>query len=280
MNIQNPFDKGLKAYAEDLRKGRANIVDSLNYCLQRIDKYDSHLQAFQHLDSNGASKTAQALQDLLQSGTDLGPLMGVPVAIKDIIAVDAMPTTNGSLFEAGLPGPVEADIVSQLKRAGCIILGKTKTVEFALGATGMNAARGTPRNPSDWDTHRLPGGSSSGSAVAVAAGFAAFALGTDTGGSIRIPASFNGIFGHKTSVGLWPTNGVFPLSPTLDSIGPLCRTAADAALIHHTLFNRNTAIPTVPDATGAAIQSGGYCGGYRSARGTRKSDIVSETGAA
>ena len=130
MNMQSPFNKGLLAYAEDLRAGRADIVNSLNYCLQRIEKYDSHLQAFQHLDAEGALNAAEALQDLLQSGTDLGPLMGVPVAIKDIISVGGMPTTNGSLFVAGLPGPEEASIVSQLRRAGCIIVGKTKTVEF------------------------------------------------------------------------------------------------------------------------------------------------------
>ena len=260
MTTESPFGKGLTAYAEDLRNGQADIVDCVKYCLQRIDKYDSHLQAFQHLDAEGALKTAQALQDLLQSGTDLGPLMGVPVGIKDIIAVEGMPTTNGSLFEAELPGPADASIVSQLRRAGCIIIGKTKTVEFALGATGMNAARGTPRNPNDWDTHRLPGGSSSGSAVAVAAGFTGFALGTDTGGSIRIPASFNGIFGHKTSVGLWPTDGAFPLSPTLDSIGPLCRTAADAGLIHHTLFNKDASNVTTTSSANAAIKVGDLSG--------------------
>ena len=103
---------------------------------------------------------------------------------------------------------------------------------FTPVATGVNEARGTPWNPWDLSSHRTPGGSSSGSGVATAAGLCAFAMGSDTGGSVRIPACFNGIFGHKTSIGLLPTDGVFPLSPTLDTLGPLTRTAADAAIIH------------------------------------------------
>jgi len=241
--IDDPFSDGLHAYAQKLRNGQFNISDALDYCLNRINTYDAHLQAFELVTADDAIKNAQALQQLLDSGTDLGPLMGVPVAIKDIIAVAGLPTTNGSLYDSGLPKEAEASIVTQLKAAGCIVVGKTKTVEYALGATGINSARGTPHNPNDWETKRLPGGSSSGSAVAVAAGFAAFALGTDTGGSVRIPACFNGLFGHKTTVGLWPTDGVFPLSPTLDSIGPLCRSAEDAALVHEVLFAESAVLP-------------------------------------
>ena len=158
--------------------------------------------------------------------------MGVPVAIKDIYAVDDMPTTNGSLYDASEITGSEGRYVTALKKAGCIILGKTKTVEFALGATGVNEALGTPWNPWDLSTHRIPGGSSSGSGVATAAGLCGFAMGSDTGGSVRIPACLNGIFGHKTSVGLLPTDGVFPLSPTLDTLGPLTKNAADAAILH------------------------------------------------
>ena len=158
--------------------------------------------------------------------------MGVPMAVKDIYAVEGMPTTNGSLVEsAEITGP-EGSYVKSLKRCGAVILGKTKTVEFALGATGINEVRGTPWNPSDLETHRFPGGSSSGSAAATAAGMCAFALGSDTGGSIRVPAALCGLTGFKTSFGLIPTDGVFPLSPTLDSLGLICRTAADAALAH------------------------------------------------
>lgn len=161
--------------------------------------------------------------------------MGVPVALKDLFAVDDMPTKAGSNLDVSDLIGAEGSFVKSLKRAGCVILGKTKTVEFALGATGVNTGRGTPWNPWDSSMKRLPGGSSSGSAVAVAAGMAPLAIGTDSGGSIRIPAAFNGIFGHKTTVGAFATDGIFPLSQTLDSIGALCRSAADAAIFFEAL---------------------------------------------
>lgn len=228
----DPFEQGIIAFAADLRGGRITAAEATEACLARIAALDPKLGAFQLVDAERARKAAGAVDNLLAAGTDLGPLMGVPIAVKDIIAVDGLPTTNGSLYpSADLTGP-EGPLIGHLKAVGCVILGKTRTVEFALGATGVNEARGTPWNPWDSNVHRIPGGSSSGSAVAVASGMCGFALGTDTGGSIRIPASFTGLFGHKTTVGLWPTDGVFPLSPSLDSIGPLCRTAADAALIH------------------------------------------------
>ena len=145
--------------------------------------------------------------------------------------VDGMPTTNGSqIISDDITGP-EGSLVKRLKSLGCIILGKTHTVEFALGATGLNKHKGTPKNPWDIETHRMPGGSSSGSAVAVASGLAAFAIGTDTGGSVRIPASLNGIVGLKTTKDKWPTDGIFPLSPTLDTPGPIARSVEDTKFI-------------------------------------------------
>jgi len=225
-------DGGIAVFAENLRAGRTTICKVTSAYLDRIESLDTKLGAFQYVAKEQAMAAAEAMDKLLASGTDLGPLMGVPIGIKDIYAVDQMPTTNGSLFDAsGITGS-EGRFVTGLKQAGCIILGKTKTVEFALGATGVNEARGTPWNPWDLKVHRTPGGSSSGSGVATAAGLCAFAMGSDTGGSVRIPACFNGIFGHKTSIGLLPTDGVFPLSPTLDTLGPLTRSAADAAIIH------------------------------------------------
>ena len=225
-------DGGIAVFAENLRAGRTTICKVTSAYLDRIESLDAKLGAFQYVAKEQAMAAAEAMDKLLASGTDLGPLMGVPIGIKDIYAVDQMPTTNGSLFDAsGITGS-EGRFVTGLKQAGCIILGKTKTVEFALGATGVNEARGTPWNPWDLKVHRTPGGSSSGSGVATAAGLCAFAMGSDTGGSVRIPACFNGIFGHKTSIGLLPTDGVFPLSPTLDTLGPLTRNAADAAIIH------------------------------------------------
>ena len=223
---------GIATFAEDLRAGRITAAAATRAYLDRIEALDHKLGAFQHVAAEQAMAAAEAIDQLLAAGTDLGSLMGVPIGIKDIYAVEGMPTTNGSLYDAAdVTGP-EGRFVHGLKQAGCIILGKTKTVEYALGATGVNEARGTPWNPWDLEAHRIPGGSSSGSAVATAAGLCAFAMGSDTGGSVRIPACFNGLFGHKTSIGLLPTDGVFPLSPTLDTVGPLTRSAADAAIIH------------------------------------------------
>ena len=223
---------GIAGYAQDLRAGRITAAAATRAYLDRIEALDHKLGAFQHVAAEQAMAAAAAIDQLLAAGTDLGPLMGVPVGIKDIYAVEGMPTTNGSLYDAShITGP-EGRFVHGLKQAGCVVLGKTKTVEYALGATGVNEARGTPWNPWDLETHRMPGGSSSGSGVATAAGMCAFAMGSDTGGSVRIPACFNGIFGHKTTIGLLPTDGIFPLSPTLDTVGPLTRSAADAAIIH------------------------------------------------
>jgi aspartyl-tRNA(Asn)/glutamyl-tRNA(Gln) amidotransferase subunit A len=231
----DPFVSGIAAVAQDVRAGKTTFLELTERCLQRIEAFDASLNAFQLVCAERAIATATGLDQLLAGGTDLGPLMGIPVAIKDIVAVDGMPTTNGSLYRPEHLQLAQGAVVDRLQRAGCVVIGKTKTVEFALGATGVNHARGTPWNA--WDSHeqRIPGGSSSGSAVATAAGLCGFAIGTDTGGSVRIPACFNGLFGHKTTVGLWPTNGVFALSPTLDSIGPLCRTAADASLVHEVI---------------------------------------------
>lgn len=250
---EGPFEKGgIVGFAKDLRAGRTSSEAATLACLERIDALDGKIGAFQHVAAESALRTAQAMDGLLRAGTDLGPLMGVPMAVKDIYAVEGMPTTNGSLIEsADITGP-EGSYVKSLKRGGAVVLGKTKTVEFALGATGVNEARGTPWNPWDMETHRFPGGSSSGSAAATAAGMCAFALGSDTGGSIRIPAALCGLFGLKTSVGLIPTDGVFPLSPTLDSLGPLCRTAADAALVH----GATSAIPMPQPAAASALRLG------------------------
>lgn len=238
------FEKGISHWAEQVRSGSINFTETVQTCVATINT-DKTLNAWEVIDESAATQKAQAMDALLASGTDLGWAMGLPLAVKDIMQADGFPVTNGSNADtAHLVGP-EGTILKQLKRAGMIVLGKTKTVEFALGVTGQNTARGTPWNPCDREIHRIPGGSSSGSAVAMAANHAGLALGTDTGGSVRIPAAFNGIVGHKTSVRLWPTDGVFPLSTTLDSIGPLCKTVADTALIH-TLITGETIPAAVP----------------------------------
>jgi len=235
------FSNGIADWSERVRKGELSFHDTVGHCLQKAHDNES-LNAFEVLDSERALGTAKAMDDLLQNGRDLGPLMGLPFAVKDIMAAEGLPTTNGSNADTAHLTGDEGSVVRAIKSAGGVVLGKSKTVEFAFGATGVNEARGTPWNPSDRETHRMPGGSSSGSAVAVAAGMVGLGLGTDTGGSVRIPACMTGIVGHKTTVGRWPTDGIFPLSPTLDSVGPLVRTVNDAALMH-TLMTGESVTP-------------------------------------
>jgi aspartyl-tRNA(Asn)/glutamyl-tRNA(Gln) amidotransferase subunit A len=237
---------GIAAYGQRLRAGAITAEAATEAYLARIDALDPKLEAFQHLMADKALETARAMDALLAAGTDLGPLMGVPVAIKDLFAIEGTPVTAGSLLDlVELIGP-EGSFVQALKAAGCVIIGKTKTVEFAFGTLGTSKPQGTPWNPWDAQDRRIPGGSSSGSAVAVAAGLCGFAIGSDTGGSVRLPATFCGTFGLKTTVGLWPTDGVFPLCTALDTIGPLTRSAADAAIVYGELMGEAAPVACSP----------------------------------
>ncbi len=228
----DPFGPGgIAGFGRRLRAGEVTAEAAVEACLARIEALEPELGAFEHVAGEYALAAARAVDRLLAAGTDLGPLMGVPVAFKDIIAVDGMPATAGSnLPVPDLMGP-EGPLVGRLRALGCVFIGKTKTVEFARGASGINTVRGTPRNPWDARVHRVPGGSSSGSAVAAAAGLCGFAMGSDTGGSIRTPSAFCGVFGQKTTKGRWPTAGLMPTAPSFDTIGPITRSAADATLV-------------------------------------------------
>lgn len=224
----DPLAGGLAAFGRRLRTGEISARAATEAYLKRIDLLESKLGAFEHVAHEQARATADAVDAMLGGGIDLGPLMGVPFAVKDLVCVDGMPTSAGSNvpFEDILGA--EGEFIGRLRRLGCVFLGKTRTVEFGLGS--FRTWRGTPWNPCDPHAHRTPGGSSSGSGVAVAAGLCAVAIGTDTGGSVRIPSAFCGTFGLKTSIGLWPTDGVFPLSFTFDTIGLLTKSAEDAAI--------------------------------------------------
>lgn len=233
----------IKKLGENLRNGSITCKELTSIYCKRINMLNSKLHSYIYFNKEKALIWATAIDNLFKSGVDLGPLMGIPVAIKDICSVNGMPTTNGSeIVTDDITGP-EGLLVKRLKSLGCVILGKTHTVEFALGATGINENKGTPRNPWDNQVHRIPGGSSSGSAVAVASGLAPFAIGTDTGGSVRIPASLNGIVGLKTTKNRWPTDGIFPLSPTLDTPGPIGRSVKDIKLIFDTFNNTDKLLP-------------------------------------
>jgi len=203
--------------------------------LERIRRHDSKLHAFVTVYENEARAAAAIADRALQSGQRLGPLHGIPIALKDLVELEGRLTTGGSMFWRNRISPVTATIAQRLIAAGMIVIGKTHLVEFAFGSWGTNTTMGTPRNPWDADDHRTPGGSSSGSAVAVAAALAPAAIGSDTGGSVRAPAGLCGIVGLKTTVGRVSNYGTLRLSETLDTIGPLTRDVEDAALLFSVL---------------------------------------------
>lgn len=187
---------------------------------------------FLTLTEDRAKREAAASADRYRAGRPLGPLDGVPVAWKDLVNLAGTVTTAGAeVLRHAPPAAVDAPIAQNLARAGMVSLGKVNLSEFAFSGLGLNPHYGTPVNPFDPATPRIPGGSSSGSAVAVARGLAPCAIGTDTGGSVRIPAAFNGLVGLKTSEGRIDKTGVYPLSQTLDTVGPLARTVEDCILL-------------------------------------------------
>lgn len=196
-------------------------------CLERIGAL-TRLRAFLHVDVDGARAAAAASDARRQSGRSLSPLDGVPVALKDLMVTEGVPTTAASKILAGYVPPYDGAMPKRLKAAGAVILGKTNLDEFAMGSSGVYSAYGPTLNP--WDEARVPGGSSSGSAAAVAAGLCFGALGTDTGGSIRQPASLSGILGLKPTYGRVSRAGTIAFASSLDQVGPFGRSAQDLAL--------------------------------------------------
>ena len=237
----------IRQLSEQIHNGRLSPVDLMEHLLGRVESLDERLHSFRLVSRERAIAGAQASELALRAGRDAGPLHGIPYAAKDIVDVQGLPTTAGSpLLEDAIAGS-DATVVRRLNQAGMVVLGKTHTVQFALGAPGVNHDHGTPHNP--WhSTHHVPGGSSSGSGVAVGAGLVPAALGTDTGGSVRIPAALCGTVGLKTTVGQVSRHGVFPLSWTLDSVGPLVRSVEDAALVYQAMRGPDPFDATTRDA--------------------------------
>lgn len=213
----------------------AKIAENL---LERIAALDGPLHSFIRVMSEHAMAQAAGAEKAIKAGQG-GPLHGVPYAAKDLFDVKGVPTTAGTHLLANNVAKEDCTVVRKLDAAGLVLLGKTHTVQFAYGAAGINHDHGTPHNPWHKVPH-APGGSSSGSAVAVAAGLVPFALGTDTGGSVRVPAALCGIVGLKTTVGRVSRAGVYPLSWTLDSVGPLTRSVEDAALVYQAMQGSDT----------------------------------------
>jgi aspartyl-tRNA(Asn)/glutamyl-tRNA(Gln) amidotransferase subunit A len=202
-------------------------------CLANIKARNAELRAFITVTGDSARAAARLADRELASGHDRGPLHGIPIALKDLIDQAGVPTTAASHVRPLTPVASDAIVTARLKAAGAVLVGKTNLHEFALGTTSDDSAFGAVRNP--LDTTRSAGGSSGGSAVALIAGMALGAIGTDTGGSIRIPSAACGLVGLKPGFGEVPVDGVVPLSATLDHVGPLARTVADAAAIHGVL---------------------------------------------
>jgi aspartyl-tRNA(Asn)/glutamyl-tRNA(Gln) amidotransferase subunit A len=232
-NDQLAFESIASASAR-IQAGELSPLEYVEALLARARTFDPRLHAFIRIMPEHALAQGRAAESAWKHRAELGPLHGIPYAAKDLFDVKGVPTTAGTHLLENNIAKEDATVVHKLAAAGMTLFGKTHTVQFAYGAAGINHDHGTPHNP--W--HRMPhapGGSSSGSAVGVAAGLVPIALGTDTGGSVRVPAALCGIVGLKTTVGRVSRAGVYPLSWTLDSVGPLTRTVEDAALVYRAM---------------------------------------------
>ena len=232
----NPVWLGIDDLSARLRTRKLSPVEVTRACLERVDTFNGRLNAFVTLTADRALAEARAHEAELRGGKWRGPLHGVPVGLKDLYDTAGVRTTAGSRQWAERVPVVDAEAVRRLKEAGAIVLGKLNMDEFAYNFTGATSSFGTSRNP--WNPARTPGGSSGGSAVAVAAGLCYAALGSDTGGSIRLPASFCGITGCKPSYGAVSTEGAAPLAWSLDHVGPMTRSARDGALVLAALIGK------------------------------------------
>jgi Asp-tRNA(Asn)/Glu-tRNA(Gln) amidotransferase A subunit family amidase len=225
---------------DEMARGGCKAVEAAEACLARIAEREPEVEAWAHLDPAYALRQAEAADAYRASGRPIGPLHGVPVGIKDIVDTRDLPTENGTPFDAGRRPAEDAALVQRLRQAGAIILGKTVTTELAVFTPGKT------RNPHD--PQRTPGGSSSGSAAAVAAGMVPLAVGSQTNGSVIRPASFCGVVGFKPSRGLVPRSGVLAQSPTLDTMGVFSRTIEDAALLADAIAGHDDGDPQTVSA--------------------------------
>ncbi|HZB51842.1 MAG TPA: Asp-tRNA(Asn)/Glu-tRNA(Gln) amidotransferase subunit GatA [Mycobacteriales bacterium] len=248
---------GAAELAAAVASGETSAAEVTRAHLDRIAAVDDRVHAFLHVDTDGALAAADAVDRARAAGEPLGPLAGVPLALKDVIVTRGVPTTCGSRILEGWVPPYDATVTARLKAAGVVILGKTNMDEFAMGSSTENSAFGPTRNP--WDLDRVPGGSSGGSSAAVAAFAAPLGIGTDTGGSIRQPAAVTGLVGHKPTYGGVSRFGLVAFSSSLDQAGPFARTVLDAALLHEVMAGHDPADSTsiaapVPPVVAAARQ--------------------------
>jgi aspartyl-tRNA(Asn)/glutamyl-tRNA(Gln) amidotransferase subunit A len=216
-----------------LSAGEVTAAELAGAYLDRIAAEDGQLGAYLHVDREATLRRAEEVDAARAAGTQPGSLAGVPMALKDVVVTEGVPTTSGSKILEGWRPPYDATVAARLKAAGTVLLGKTNMDEFAMGSSTENSAYRIARNP--WDPERTPGGSSGGSSAAVAGGLAPWAIGTDTGGSIRQPAALTGLVGHKPTYGSVSRYGLIAFSSSLDQAGPMARTVLDAALLHEAI---------------------------------------------
>jgi aspartyl-tRNA(Asn)/glutamyl-tRNA(Gln) amidotransferase subunit A len=228
--------------AASIAAGEVSAVEVARAHLDRIAAVDGQVRAFLHVDTEGALAAARAVDDRRSAGEAPSPLAGVPLAMKDVVVTEGLPTTAGSRILEGWRPPYDATITRRIKDAGIVMLGKTNMDEFAMGSSTENSAYGPSHNP--WDLARIPGGSSGGSSAAVAAFEAPLAIGTDTGGSVRQPAAVTGIVGHKPTYGAVSRYGLIAFSSSLDQAGPFGRSVLDAALLHEVIAGHDPADST------------------------------------
>ena len=241
---ETPAIPGIEQFARQWRAKAITALEVTETCLRNIERRDGELRAFITVTADEARRQAQQADRELAGGRDRGPLHGVPIAIKDLIDVAGVPTTAASRVREGHVAACDASVITRLRDAGAVLIGKTNLHEFAYGTTSEDSAFGAVRNPVD--VSRTPGGSSGGSAAALVAGMASAALGSDTGGSIRIPAAACGIVGLKPTFDDIALGGVVPLARSFDHLGPLAHTVMDAWLLHCAMKGEASAAALVP----------------------------------
>ena len=257
-SVEVPHADTALGIAAAVRSGTRSAVEVVEEHLTAIAARDGEIHAFNLVTADQARQAALALDRRVAAGEDPGPLAGVPVALKDNMCTTGVPTTCSSRILEGWRPPYDATVVEKLAAAGAVVVGKTNLDEFAMGSSTENSAFGPTRNPHD--TSRVPGGSSGGSAAAVAAGFVPLALGSDTGGSIRQPAALCGVVGMKPTYGAVSRYGLVAFASSLDQIGPFARTVADAALLYEAIAGHDpldtTSIPERPAPVSAGLREG------------------------
>jgi aspartyl-tRNA(Asn)/glutamyl-tRNA(Gln) amidotransferase subunit A len=239
--IVDPADRSIRELADALRDGRLLATDVVGSVLRRLDATEPSVHAFAYVAAAAAMAEAEVRDRLASRGEFAGPLHGIPVGVKDLFETADMPTAAGSKVLTGNRPAHDAEAVRRLRAAGAVVVGKTVTHEFSYGLD-------EPPTRNAWDLTRYPGGSSAGSAVAVAVGSAAGSIGTDTAGSVRTPAAVNGVVGLKPTYGTVSTRGVIPSCPSLDHVGPLARRVSDCALLYSVLSEGRPFNPQMFDA--------------------------------